>query len=228
MGPIASDAHIKIGAGMLEARLDMPRHASAVVVFAYGTGGGRHRHRNRHVAESLRRSGLGTLQLDLLTPAEELAEATTGHLRFNISLLAGRLVAATDWLGEHLKSPELTVGYFGANTGATAALVAATLRADVVRAVVSCGGRPDLAADVLHQVRVPTLLIVGGDDQHVVRLNQHALRVLAGEKQLAIVPEASHLFSEPGALNRVAELASEWFLRFLTATSNARYMMSTA
>jgi putative phosphoribosyl transferase len=228
MGPIASDIRIEVGAGTLDGRLDMLSHSPAVVVFAHGSGSSRHSPRNRRVAETLRRFGLGTLLIDLLTPPEELEDATTGHLRFNIPLLAGRLVSATDWLVEHLKSRDLAIGYFGASTGAAAALVAATLRSGVVRAVVSRGGRPDLAADVLHQVRTPTLLIVGGDDQPVIRLNQEALKMLAGEKELAIVPGASHLFSEPGALDEVSELAAAWFVRYLTAAASARSMTSSA
>ena len=226
MGPIASDVHVAVAAGTLEARLDIPRHSATVVVFAHGSGSSRHSHRNRHVAERLRRSGLGTLLIDLMTPAEELADAGTGHLRFNIPLLAGRLVSATDWLVEHLKSRRLTIGYFGASTGAAAALVAATLRAEVVGAVVSRAGRPDLAADVLRQVRAPTLLIVGGRDP-VMRLNQDALKMLSGEKKLVIIPQASHLFSEPGVLDEAAEFAAEWFVRYATAAPDARLMTSS-
>jgi dienelactone hydrolase len=225
---VESDIRVPIGKGTLEATLDMPRPTSAVVVFAHGSGSSRHSPRNRRVAETLRRAGLGTLLIDLLTPVEEIEDTATAHLRFDIPLLAGRLVSATDWLVEHLKARDLAVGYFGASTGAAAALVAATLRPDVVRAVVSRGGRPDLAADVLHQVHAPTLLIVGGDDQPVVGLNQAALNMLAGTKELTIVPGASHLFSEPGALNTVAELAAAWFVRYLTAAASARSMTPSA
>jgi pimeloyl-ACP methyl ester carboxylesterase len=223
-----SDVRVEIGTGTLEASLDVPPHGSAVVMFAHGSGSSRHSPRNRRVAEALRRAGLGTLLIDLLTPAEEIEDAATAHLRFDIPLLAGRLVSATDWLVAHLPSQALSVGYFGASTGAAAALVAATLRPDIVRAVVSRGGRPDLAHDVLHQVRTPTLLIVGGDDQPVIRLNQEALKALPGEKDLKIIAGASHLFGEPGALEQVATLAAAWFARYLVAAATARSITPSA
>jgi dienelactone hydrolase len=188
-----------------------------VVLFAHGSGSSRHSPRNRFVAQALRQAGLATLLMDLLTIEEEAVDAHTAHLRFDIELLAERLGAATDWLNQAPSTAGLSVGYFGASTGAGAALMAAAKRPDGVSAVVSRGGRPDLAGEALAQVRTPTLLIVGGEDIPVIGMNREALQQLgAREKQLVIVPGASHLFEEPGTLEEVAQLATAWFTRFLT------------
>jgi putative phosphoribosyl transferase len=201
----------------LEGDLVIPTGAQAVVLFAHGSGSSRHSPRNRCVAQALQEKGLATLLLDLLTAREEAVDARTAHLRFDIGLLAERLVAAIEWLGKDPETADLTVGCFGASTGAAAALVAAAHHYRV-RAVVSRGGRPDLAGDDLTRVRVPTLLIVGGDDHLVLRLNETALAQLgAAEKRLEVIPGASHLFEEPGALPAVARLAADWFTRHLAA-----------
>ena len=171
--------------------------------------------RNRYVARVLNEAKLGTLLIDLLTPEEEAIDQRTAHLRFDIRLLAGRLVSATDWLTQNVDTRHLSIGYFGASTGAAASLVAAAERPEVVHAVVSRGGRPDLAGAALPRVRAPTLLIVGGDDVQVIELNRAALALLRCEKQLVIIPGASHLFEEPGALDEVARLAREWFRQHL-------------
>jgi dienelactone hydrolase len=202
----------------LEGDLVVPARSSGVVLFAHGSGSSRHSPRNRFVARSLNAEGLATLLIDLLTPAEEEVDAHTGHLRFDIELLAQRLASAVDWLHRTEETRELPVGLFGASTGAAAALVAAAERPELVGAVVSRGGRPDLAGEALPAVQAATLLIVGGEDWPVIGLNEQALRRLgAGEKRLVIVPGATHLFEEPGTLEEVARLAGRWFGRFLTA-----------
>lgn len=209
---------VRVPAGpvVLQGNLDVPDGAGAVVLFAHGSGSSRHSPRNRYVARVLREAGLGTLLLDLLTAEEEDVDARTAALRFDVGLLAERLVGATDWLGRERETEGLAVGYFGASTGAGAALVAAAERPHV-GAVVSRGGRPDLAGPALPRVQCPTLFIVGGGDTPVIGLNREALRHLAAaEKQLVIVPEATHLFEEPGALEEVARLASEWFTQHLS------------
>jgi len=186
-----------------------PAKAAGVVVFAHGSGSGRRSPRNQFVAGVLRAAGLGTLLIDLLTEEEEDAERYTAHLRFDIDLLAERLIAATDWLRGHMD--DLAIGYFGASTGAGAALVAAGVDPRI-GAVVSRGGRPDLAEAALERVQAPTLLIVGGNDPVVLELNRDALeRLAAHDKRLVVVPGATHLFEEPGALEEVADLASAWF-----------------
>jgi dienelactone hydrolase len=186
-----------------------------VVVFAHGSGSSRFSSRNRFVASVLEQAGLATLLMDLLTRDEEVVDQLTAHLRFDIELLAERLVAATDWLAEQDDTTDLPIGYFGASTGAAAALVAAAERPEVVRAIVSRGGRPDLAGPALSRVRAPTLLIVGSRDELVIELNRAALNELRGEKRLEIVPGATHLFEEPGTLEAVARLARDWFVRYL-------------
>jgi putative phosphoribosyl transferase len=193
-----------------------------IVLFAHGSGSGRHSRRNRYVAKVLQDAGLGTLLFDLLTEEEEVIDERTRHLRFDIGLLTNRLVAVTDWLVQNrASSKNLNIAYFGASTGAAAALAAAAKREDIIKAVVSRGGRPDLADPYLGQVGAPTLLIVGGYDTPVIQMNQEAFDKLQqlsaekGEKKLVIVPEATHLFEEPGKLEIVAQLASGWFARFL-------------
>ncbi len=197
--------------------MTVPAEARGVVVFAHGSGSGRFSPRNRAVAAELVRAGLATLLMDLLTADEEAVDLRTGHLRFDIGLLARRVIAGIDWLASDAVAGPLLVGCFGASTGAAAALVAAAERPDRVGAVVSRGGRPDLAGDALRRVSAPTLLIVGGSDPEVLRLNQHALGALAGDARLEVVPGATHLFEEPGALERVAVLARDWFLQHLRA-----------
>jgi len=200
----------------LDGSLAIPEGARAVVLFAHGSGSSRHSPRNRAVARALREAGLATLLIDLLTRQEEEAEAATGHLRFDVDLLGTRLVGATDWLLRDDDTRGLRIGYFGASTGAAAALIAAVRRPAAAGAIVSRGGRPDLAGPVLGLVRAPTLLIVGERDRTVLAMNEDALRQLHGEKDLAIVRGATHLFEEPGALEDVARLAREWFVRHLT------------
>ena len=195
--------------------LVVPPAARGIVVFAHGSGSGRFSPRNRAVAEVLARAGLATLLMDLLTEQEEAVDLRTRHLRFDIGLLGRRVVATVDWLASEPSTSELPVGCFGASTGAAAALIAAAERPARVGAVVSRGGRPDLAGDALRRVRAPTLLIVGGNDPEVLRLNEEALAALSGEARLEVVPGAGHLFEEPGALERVALLARDWFLRHL-------------
>ena len=202
---------VKLNAGgvTLEGNLIVPRGATGIVLFAHGSGSSRFSSRNRYVAEILRQSNLGTLLIDLLTQQEELVDTRTAHLRFDIDLLARRLVGATEWLSE--QHPDLKVGLFGASTGGGAALVAAAEIPDRIAAVVSRGGRPDLAGDALPLVKAPTLLIVGGDDVPVIAMNQEALDRMTCVKRMEIVPGASHLFEEPGTLEQVAKLASDWF-----------------
>jgi dienelactone hydrolase len=207
---------IPVGLVTLDGTLAIPDGAGAVVLFAHGSGSSRHSPRNRQVAEALRGAGLATLLMDLLTRQEERADAVTGHLRFDIPLLADRLAGATDWLLTQSDTREFLIGYFGASTGAAAALVAATQRPAAVRAIVSRGGRPDLAQAILAEVRAPTLLIVGERDEIVLTWNREALRELRVEKDLAIVPGATHLFEEPGTLEQVARLAADWFARHLS------------
>jgi putative phosphoribosyl transferase len=199
----------------LEADVVVPEPALGVVLFAHGSGSGRHSPRNRYVAGELQKAGLATVLADLLTPQEEQVDAQTGALRFDISLLGERLVALTDWLVTQERTADLGVGLFGASTGAAAALVAAAKRPASVGAAVSRGGRPDLAGGLLRLVRQPVLLVVGERDPTVLDLNRRAMQELGGETTLAIVPAASHLFEEPGALEQVARLAREWFLDHL-------------
>jgi putative phosphoribosyl transferase len=205
---------IQAGAVTLEGDLQLPDQATGLVLFAHGSGSSRHSPRNRFVAHELQTAGLGTLLLDLLTPEEEAVDQHTGHLRFDIELLAERLVATTHWAAVDPATRSLAIGYFGASTGAAAALVAAALEPEKVRAVVSRGGRPDLAGEALPLARAPTLLIVGGRDLTVLELNRAAMARMRTETRLEIVPGATHLFEEPGALEVVARLARDWFRRF--------------
>lgn len=207
---------LELDAVRLEGNLNRPSDAHGVVVFAHGSGSSRYSPRNRYVAEGLQEAGLATLLFDLLTPDEELEDSRTAELRFDIGLLAGRLVGAIDWLAQHPTTRSLRTGLFGASTGGGAALVAAAERPALVHAVVSRGGRPDLAGRALARVRAPTLLIVSGHDEPVIRLNQQALAQLTSVKKLDIVPGATHLFEEPGTLGQVARLAGEWFVKYLT------------
>jgi dienelactone hydrolase len=205
----------------LNGDLVVPPLAEGLVVFAHGSGSSRFSPRNRAVAAELQSAGFATLLLDLLTPSEERWDATTTAIRFDVHLLARRLTAATDWLGSRAETANLAIGYFGASTGAAAALIAAANRQDVVRAIVSRGGRPDLAGPALAKVRAPTLLIVGGDDLPIMDFNRDALEQLRGVTELRVVPHASHLFEEPGALEQVTRLARTWYRRHLSAVSPA-------
>lgn len=212
---------IPAGPVRLEGVLSIPEEARGIVVFAHGSGSSRHSPRNRAVAETLCQARLATLLMDLLTQEEEIIDQQTGQLRFRVILLARRLISATDWLARSPETRQLKIGYFGASTGAAAALVAAAERPDMVSAVVSRGGRPDLAGAALTQVWMPTLLIVGGNDAPVLALNRQALSQLKGEKKLVVVPGATHLFEEPGALEAVSLLARDWFLRHLVPTTRS-------
>jgi len=202
---------IGVPSAELEADVATPAEAKGIVLFAHGSGSSRHSSRNRFVAHVLNDAGLATVLMDLLTEEEERAEQFTRHLRFDIGLLAGRLAGAIDWLAEQEATRALAVGLFGASTGGAAALVAAAERAQRVRAVVSRGGRPDLADDALPLVRAATLLIVGGADEQVIALNEEAFERLTCVKRLTIVPGATHLFEESGALEAVARMAADWF-----------------
>lgn len=206
---------IRAGPATLEGDLQVPEGSVGVVLFAHGSGSSRHSSRNRYVAGELQAAGLATLLIDLLTPEEEAVDQHTAHLRFDIPLLAERLVAAVRWLGDDPSTRTLRVGCFGASTGAAAALVAGASAPDQVSAVVSRGGRPDLAGDVLPRVRAPTLLIVGGRDLAVLDLNRLAMARMQAVTRLDSVPGATHLFEEPGTLETVAHLARDWFLRHL-------------
>jgi dienelactone hydrolase len=209
---VAQALRIPVAGVLLEADVTVPEQARGVVVFAHGSGSSRHSPRNRYIAGELQAAGLGTVLADLLTEQEEQLDARTGELRFDISLLAVRVIALTDWVTEYEQTTGLTVGLFGASTGAAAALVAAAARPERVGVVVSRGGRPDLAGEFLRLVRAPTLLIVGGNDEVVINLNRRAMQMLGVETRLAIVPGATHLFAEPGTLEQVAELTRDWFV----------------
>jgi pimeloyl-ACP methyl ester carboxylesterase len=216
--PLEADSlavQIPVGEVMLDGELILPPDARGLVVFVHGSGSSRHSPRNQYVARIIRESGLGTLLFDLLTREEEREDRVTAALRFDIDLLAGRLEAVTHWLLEQRATRHLGIGYFGSSTGGAAALVAAAGRGRRIDAVVSRGGRPDLAGDALRRVDSPTLLIVGGYDQVVIDLNERAFAELHCQKELQIVPGATHLFEEPGALEAVARLAAEWFHRHL-------------
>ncbi|HEY2970692.1 MAG TPA: dienelactone hydrolase family protein [Casimicrobiaceae bacterium] len=209
------EARIPARSAVLEGEVRVDEESRGIVLFAHGSGSSRHSPRNQLVARSLRDRGLGTLLFDLLTREEEAIDLHTRHLRFDIALLAERLVDASRWVRSRPETRELKIGYFGASTGGGAALVAAAELGNEIGAVVSRGGRPDLAADALTRVESPTLLIVGGLDEPVIKLNEEALALLRCEKQLRIVPGATHLFEEPGTLEEVARLAGEWFGRHL-------------
>jgi putative phosphoribosyl transferase len=214
--------HVDVGAASpLSGDLVSPPHPRGIVLFAHGSGSSRHSPRNRAVAASLRAAGLATLLVDLLTAEEERIDASTAHLRFDIGMLAGRLAAIVDWLGAQTGTRALDVGLFGASTGGGAALVAAAERPDRVRAVVSRGGRPDLAGAALPRVVAPTLLIVGGNDDVVLGMNREAMARMTATVRLEVVSGATHLFEEPGTLERVAALAAAWFSRYLGAPATS-------
>jgi putative phosphoribosyl transferase len=202
----------------LAGTLAIPEHSKGIVIFAHGSGSSRFSRRNRFVAETLNDSGIATLLFDLLTAEEEDIDQRTRELRFDIGLLTDRLIGVIDWVSRNETTAALPVGLFGASTGAAAALAAAAWRPDKVAAVVSRGGRPDLAMGHLAKVKAPTLLIVGGEDDIVIELNQQAAEQLLVEYSLQIIPGATHLFEEPGKLEQVANLACDWFLRYFSGS----------
>jgi putative phosphoribosyl transferase len=206
---------IEVKAATLAAFVDLPPGATGMVIFAHGSGSSRVSSRNQFVARALSDASLATLLLDLLTPQEDAYDQRTAELRFDIDLLAGRVEGAIDWCGDNDATKHLHIGLFGASTGAAAAIVAAAHRQDKVKAIVSRGGRPDLAGRALREVSAPTLLIVGGNDPQVLGLNRSAAARLSAPHELIVVPHASHLFEERGALERVAELARDWFWQHL-------------
>jgi pimeloyl-ACP methyl ester carboxylesterase len=211
------EIHIGLPGADLGGALTVPEGAKGIVLFAHGSGSSRHSPRNRYVAEVLQRAGLGTLLMDLLTREEDAIDQYTRQFRFDIALLAKRLTGAIDWLAHYVATRNLPIGLFGASTGAAAALQAAAARPDLVRAVVSRGGRPDLAGDALERVQAPTLLIVGANDTPVIPLNESARKRLQAPSQLVLVPGASHLFEEPGTLAEASGLARDWFLSHLAS-----------
>jgi putative phosphoribosyl transferase len=213
--PLSVDVDIEVSGVRLEGNLTIPGGAAGLVLFAHGSGSSRYSPRNRFVAQVLQSAGLGTLLFDLLTAEEEVEDEETGQIRFDVDFLAKRVLGATLWARAQPETISLRIGYFGASTGAAAALIAAAQRPDLVGAVVSRGGRPDLAGPFLERVVAPTLLIVGSEDTQVLALNQEAFELLRGPRQLAIVRGATHLFEEPGALEGVARVASAWFTRYL-------------
>jgi putative phosphoribosyl transferase len=207
----------------LEGTLSIPKNATGIVLFVHGSGSSRHSPRNRFVARVLQSKGVATLLFDLLTADEERVDQATAQHRFDIRLLADRLIGATRWTMQQPDLPALNIGYFGASTGAAAALVAASELPDAVSAVVSRGGRPDLAGDALQAVQAPTLLIVGGDDEPVIGMNREALTKLhCPTKKMVIIPGATHLFEEPGTLEEVADIAAEWFTEHLSTVRSKR------
>ena len=214
-----SEVQIQAGRAILPGNLTIPENAVALVLFAHGSGSSRHSPRNKFVARTLHDAGLATLLFDLLTPEEEATDVRTREHRFNIGLLAERLVHATKWAKRQEQTRDLQIGYFGSSTGGGAALVAAAEIPQDVGAVVSRGGRPDLAGDALPKVQAPTLLIVGGNDDVVIELNEMARDQMRCEVKLEIVSGAMHLFEEPGALEKVAELTSTWFVNHIGAES---------
>jgi pimeloyl-ACP methyl ester carboxylesterase len=219
---VAESIAIPVEGGRIEADLRVPEKASGLVMFAHGSGSSRFSRRNRTVAEFLEGNGFGTLLLGLLTQQEEAIDVRTREYRFDIDRLAARVVLATDWANDRDELRNLPVGYFGASTGAAAALMAAAQRPFVVRAVVSRGGRPDLANEALPNVHAPTLLIVGGEDEPVIEMNREAKRQMTTAVQLEVVPGATHLFEEPGTLEQVMTLATAWFRRHLIRSNNRR------
>jgi putative phosphoribosyl transferase len=220
--PERAGVTVQIGEVALEGNLVIPKAAEALVVFAHGSGSSRHSPRNRLVADTLSQAGLGTLLFDLLTPDEERLDLRTRELRFNIAQLAERLTGAVDWGHTQAATQSLHIGLFGASTGAAAALITAAQRPEAVGAVVSRGGRPDLAGDALPRVKAPTLLLIGGEDTQVLALNRQASRLMQAENRLEIIPGATHLFEQPGTLEEVARLACAWFVQHLLAAAPSR------
>ena len=215
--PLLEEGLVQVGIGSiaLDGNLLVPSGATGIILFAHGSGSSRFSSRNRYVASTLREGNLGTLLIDLLTPQEETRDNVTGELRFDIGMLADRLIGTVEWLRAQPELREKKIGLFGASTGGGAALVAAAAKPKLIQAVVSRGGRPDLAGAALPRVEAPTLLIVGGDDVPVIAMNRQAYDQLRCERRLEIVPGATHLFEEPGTLESVADLAREWFTHYL-------------
>lgn len=213
--PRTEEVHMQAGNVVLRGLMTIPDQAIGAVIFVHGSGSSRFSPRNRRVAQALQRAGMGTLLFDLMTATEESEDAFTAHLRFDIDFLTGRLLHATQWARSHPAMNRLSLGYFGASTGAAAALAAAAQAPDDIRAIVSRGGRPDLAERHLNHVHAATLLIVGGADSDVIPLNEYALEQIPGPKRLEIVPGATHLFEEPETLDTVAQLAAAWFRDYL-------------
>ncbi len=211
------EVRISVDSIALPGELSVPGGAEGLVLFAQGSGSGRHSPRNQYVAQVIREAGIGTLLFDLLTHEEEKIDLQTRHLRFDVALLARRFVGATEWVKKQKETTHLRIGYFGASTGGGAALIAAAEMGDEIGAVVSQGGRPDMAGEALSRVVSPALLIVGGLDDVIIRLNEEALGKLQRIKELKIVPGATHLFEEPEKLEEVARLAADWFQRYLLA-----------
>lgn len=212
---------IPVGDSILDAELAVPQDAQSIILFVHGSGSSRHSPRNQFVADYLNRNGLATLLFDLLTVDEENIDIRTRQFRFDVDLLADRLSRVTEWIGALDMTRSFDIGYFGASTGAAAALISSVSHPGTVKAIVSRGGRPDMAADVLPQVKIPVLLIVGGDDPIVIDMNRVARQRLDTPNDLAIVPGATHLFQEPGALEEVAHLAKNWFLTYLQSQQSA-------
>ena len=210
-----TDMKIPVGEVVVEGTLTLPPGTKGVVLFAHGSGSGRFSPRNQYVAKEFNKASIGTLLFDLLTREEEETDVVTAEYRFNIPLLAERLIGATEWLRNDLLTKRLAFGYFGASTGAAAALIAAAKLSDDIEAVVSRGGRPDLAGDYLPRVAAPTLLLVGGLDTEVIELNRLAMDKMTNEKKLVIITGATHLFEESGTLEEVAKISTDWFLRYL-------------
>ncbi len=215
VGATTTPVRVPVGNRWLQGDLGMPSKPQGLVVFAHGSGSSRHSPRNQFVARVLQQHGLSTLLIDLLTPEEETIDDRTAELRFDIEMLAGRLATIVDWLRRQGETSSLPIGFFGASTGGGAALMAAAARPHEIAAVVSRGGRPDLAGSSLPHVTAPTLLIVGGHDQPVIQMNRDAMKQMHAQVELEIVPGATHLFEEPGTLERVAALAGGWFSRYL-------------
>jgi dienelactone hydrolase len=223
-GQMTHTVNVPVGGQSLTGDLTVPPNAAGLVLFAHGSGSSRHSARNHYVARTLEQRGLATLLIDLLTPEEEKVDQATAHLRFDIPMLAGRLVEIVDWLHERPETRALPIGLFGASTGGGAAIVAAAERPRTIVTVVSRGGRPDLAGPALERLTVPTLLIVGGSDTPVIRMNKDAMAHMHRHATIEIVPGATHLFEEPGTLERVAQLAGDWFEQHLrTVTAGAAH-----
>jgi putative phosphoribosyl transferase len=210
-----NEVEIPTGTESVKGNLQVPKDARSIVVFAHGSGSSRFSSRNTYVSGLLNKRGIATLLIDLLTSQEESVDEFTGQYRFDVNLLAKRLADSTRWLKKNPATGTLSIGYFGASTGAAAALIAAAEIPEDVNAVVSRGGRPDLAGEYLQKVQAPTLLIVGGDDTEVITLNKAALKQIRSEKKLEIIPGATHLFEEPGKLLQAAQLSIEWFTKYL-------------
>jgi putative phosphoribosyl transferase len=215
LSSLESALKIPVGNVEVEGNMFLPEQASGLVVFAHGSGSSRFSPRNQYVAKEINKANIGTLLFDLLTPGEEEEDELTGEYRFDIGLLAQRLIGVTQWLRNDPSTQNVKLGYFGASTGAAAALIAAAKMPEAVSVVVSRGGRPDLAGEYLSQVQAPTLLLVGGWDEEVIELNKQAQQQMTNENKLVIIPAATHLFEEPGKLEEVASFATDWFRRFL-------------